>query len=90
MCLVYYLFVYYFIGNRSFTFATVPEGIEASLKLQLNYVLAASSKFLSLSLYWTLTVEEYFYLFIPIPLLLLQTNKNRLIFCLFSLAFIEM
>ena len=68
-------------GNDSQFFANVPEMLRSIGTLQFNYDLVYRQDFLPMSFFWTLIVEEHFYLVLPLVLASLLTLRKRLGFC---------
>lgn len=76
--------------NQSGSFSTVENNIEAGISIltyTFNYYFAFGTyKGLSLSPYWSLSVEEQFYLLLPIFLVLTKSTKHRVFILLGLLA----
>jgi peptidoglycan/LPS O-acetylase OafA/YrhL len=66
-------------------FYTVTTELISAVTFTYNYVITRHP-FQILSPYWSLAVEEHFYLFLPLCFTLLGSDKNRLRFALIGIA----
>lgn len=91
-CMAYYMAIYLIAekSGKPNLFADVPESIKAILTLRFNYFLAYNPKLYSLGFFWTLMVEEHFYLLLPLLLVVLNTNSKRLWSCLGGILLVRL
>lgn len=87
-----FVFLCAILFNQSGSFGTVENTIEAGISIftyTFNYFFAYQSYHaFTLSPYWSLSVEEQFYLILPIFLLLTKTTKQRVLLLLSTLLLI--
>lgn len=93
-CITVFLIVFLcsIFVNKSGSFGSVENTIEAGISIftyTFNYYFAFGSYHaFPLSQYWSLSVEEQFYLLYPFLLILLKTNKQRVYFLIGTLIVI--
>lgn len=88
----FFVLIFSFLFNNSGSFSSPENTIEAGISIftcTFNYFFAKGFYHgLSLSPYWSLSVEEQFYFLLPIFLILIKTTKQRVLTLLSLLLFI--
>lgn len=82
-CLLVFYLIYLLLPFGDFLF--IPKALKGILTLRFNYWLAEDSSLKVMGFFWTLMVEEHFYLVVPWLLVFLKTNLQRALFSLVSI-----
>ena len=85
LCIAYFFIRWLFNPSE---FQSVPQEITSILLLRYNYDLIAHPEFVHLGFFWTLMVEEHFYLLFPILFVIFSARLWRVLLVTSAIALI--